>query len=674
MKLTFTNFLYQPLGDAEGSGTATEPGGAGTDTTTDAAGEGVWGEPFNMEAASGIPPAPPTPQPAPANRVPLPSTRETNPAAAIDSIDEPAGVVQLPDGSTRILKARERPRGRGPAMAQVQAQVTQAPGLGLLRDAYQQQVNAQNRLTDAVIQQEAKRADVLNETADAMEAESLRLGEMRERAMQDSIAQTRRLQEQADEIGATAPQAGRLFGTSAQAASFGAALSIAAGAMLSTRVGSQNVALKIIDQAIARDMEVQKEAMRNQQFASSMGLNLAQEMRAQYRDDLAASNAMQATLLRYTENRLAAIVAQTNDPVLRARGDAAIADIQVKYATLAEEVTRQTYGIRMAMPLRQAQQMIAASAGQSLAPQSAQDTASEAAGGAVGQAQAAAEAVGQNARRAAQAAKRKAQGAAKVRQRRRRRRASQPGPASYTVELGRFPTDADIANVQAQAQRQHGPNYRAFRTGNKVVIADMSQFSLEGVSPALRKERAALRPVMVAIPKGISVPTGTGRIVGGEMVRVDPGAYAGGAKALRDDQRELNALNSAYNQFQGLVQKILDKEGTKFMENKAARSLINSAIGIYNKALGGGVLDRSEYERYADVFRSPDDWSWGPRGLDPNKAEERKEAWRNATQLFRSRVEGQINTILNNGQSPIADPVTVRNAPRLRERRPGSGE
>jgi len=363
---------------------------------------------------------PPAPRRAPAPPGPSQAVQSRlagQPAAPADLTtqqreDMQGEVIVGADGTAWTMKPRAQPRGRGPAMATVEGKITQAPGLPGVRDAMEEQKRVQGRLTDAFIKQEAERAKILNETADAMEQESLRLGKMREQAMAASIAQTRQLQAQADEIGATAPQAGRLFGTGAQAASFGAALSIATGAMLSARTGGPNVALKIIDQAIARDMEVQKEA---KQFAATMGLNLAQEMRGAYRDDLAASNAMQATLLRYSENRIAAMVAQTNDPILRARGDETIANIQLKYASLVEELTRQSYGLRMALPLRQAQEMIAASAGQTIAPESQQDAAAQAAGGGVGKAQAATEALGQNARQQAKQAEGKARGALKKR-------------------------------------------------------------------------------------------------------------------------------------------------------------------------------------------------------------------------------------------------------------------
>jgi len=438
--------------------------------------------------------APAASRPAQSQPARPPAARSPQPKAPLFSYQQEEFERELGEdpntGAVYTFEDIPTPRGKGQRMATVEGKFSQSPGLPAVREAYEEQKRAQSKLTEAFVVQEAERAKILNETADAMEQESIRLGQMRERAMQESIAQTRRLQAQADEIGASAPQAGRLFGTGPQAASFGAALSIATGAMLSARTGGPNVALKIIDQAIARDMEVQKEAMRNKQFAATMGLNLAQEMRATFRDDLAASNAMQATLLRYTENRLEAMIADTNEPVLRARGQEAISKIQLQYAKLAEEITRQDYGLRMAVPLRQAQAMIAASAGQALAPESQQDAAAQASDGAVGQAQAATEAVGANARTAANEARNKARaGAARLKKQRQAQAQAQPlPPPQQGVNIP--PTEENMKLAEQAWLRKYGRPYKAFRRGNMIWMVDPRAFPQRLASAVNRRSRA----------------------------------------------------------------------------------------------------------------------------------------------------------------------------------------
>jgi hypothetical protein len=585
-----------------------------------------------------------------------------------------AGQYTAPDGTVYTMKPRAQPKGRGRPMATVEGKITQAPGLPGVRDAMEEQKRVQGRLTDAFIKQEAERAKLLNQTADAMEQESLRLGEMREQAMQASIAQTRQLQAQADEIGATAPQAGRLFGTGAQAASFGAALSIATGAMLSARTGGPNVALKIIDQAIARDMEVQKEAMRNQQFASTMGLNLAQEMRGAYRDDLAASNAMQATLLRYSENRISAMVAQTNDPILRARGDETIANIQMKYASLVEELTRQTYGLRMAVPLRQAQEMIAASAGQTIAPESQQDSAAQAAGGGVGQAQAATEAIGQNARQSAKQAEGKARGALK--KRRAARKAAPPElPAVRQQDLGRAPTPEDLRRIEALAQKQGGPTYRAFGQGNSVVIVDTARMDISGLGEKAQKRRLETQTQRVAVPAGVRLKKGqpvTKSKTGDAYVVIDPQTYEGGPSKLDADRKKLQEFAQQAAQFGAITKRMMQaKDPDVFFTSKKTQNDIQTAVSIYNRLLGGGVLDQNEFKRYTEVFEDPDAWFWGT-GYFADNPEGRREVWRRAQQMMDSMVQNQISIMANQGAltPQLATGGVTSGESRVREERP----
>ena len=616
-------------------------------------------------------PKPPGPSPAVQRRLAdkpaAPQPLTTQQKEAIQT-----GQYTAPDGTVYTLKPRAKPRGRGRAMATVEGKITQAPGLPGVRDAMEEQKRVQGRLTDAFIKQEAERAKILNETANAMEQESLRLGQMREQAMQASIAQTRQLQAQADEIGATAPQAGRLFGTGPQAASFGAALSIATGAMLSARTGGPNVALKIIDQAIARDMEVQKEAMRNKQFAATMGLNLAQEMRAAYRDDLAASNAMQATLLRYSENRIAAMVAQTNDPVLRARGDEAIANIQLKYASLVEELTRQSYGLRMALPLRQAQEMIAASAGQTIAPESQQDAAAQAAAGGVGKAQAATEALGQNARQKAKQAENKARGALK--KRRAARRAARPEiPAVRQQDLGRPPTPDELRRFEALAQKQGGPTYRAFGQGNSVVIVDTARMEMSGLDPKAQKRRLELAPKKVAVPPRVKLPEGQQRRVleedGRTYIQVDPGTYDGDWEA---DNAKLKEFAKDAAQFGKIAKRMISRkggEGAVFFDDPDVVNDVNTAVSIYNRLLGGGVLDRNEFDRYKAVFSDPEGWMWD-FGIFKDKAR-RRAVWENAAEMMNDTVRNQAAIMANNGTLlPGFETTTFRGRSNVREDRP----
>jgi len=174
--------------------------------------------------------------------------------------------------------------------------------MGLLRDETMEAARAIQASADAQAAQDLETANVYDEMAQTLDDSALELRRIQQDAMRHAQESSARLQAQADELGATEPQAGRLFGTGAQAAGFGAALSIAAGAMLSVRAGGPNVALAIVNKAIERDLLVQREAIRNKKDALTAGMSIARQMQAAYQNDITAEKAVQATLQRYAEN------------------------------------------------------------------------------------------------------------------------------------------------------------------------------------------------------------------------------------------------------------------------------------------------------------------------------------------------------------------------------------
>jgi len=574
------------------------------------------------------PAQPATAQPAPTQTTaaPPPATRAPNvgpgagvtneltrrPTSFVDDDDTASGTITDEYGNPFTVSAVPRPKAKGPAMAQVEAKYTVSPELGRVRDARLQQEAAQNKLTDALVAQEAKRAEVLDETADALEQESVRLSEIRERALQESIQQTQKLQAQADEIGASAPQAGRLFGTGAQAASFGAALSIATGAMLSARTGGPNVALKIVDQAIQRDMEVQREAIKNKRFAAEMGLNIAQEMRAAYRDDIAASNAMQATLLRYAENRIQAVIAQTNEPVLRARGEQTIADMRMQYAKLVEELTRQSFGMRMALPLRQAQGMLAASVGQTLPPESDEDAAAQAESGRIAQTQQGLEAQAQNTRKRGAQARQAAQAGAQRSRQQKQRQAQQAAQLPQGWARSRLPGVYFIPSADAPIP----PGFRRGMFGGRPIAINPAEGQLGQLSSKERDRREAIKPQRFKLPAGFDVKDSETPVLGeGRDAHwmVDAKDYLGGAEQLKLDKAAAQKAARAYQKFAVIVEKVkklgekAEREGKSFFEadRAAVNALINPAIGIVNDMMNGGVLNAGEREIHKQYLYDP---------------------------------------------------------------------
>ncbi len=132
------------------------------------------------------------------------------------------------------------------------------------------------------------------DTAAVFEGEADNIGELKEKALSESLMQAQRVQDVARKVGAFAPRPGRLFSDASGAASFGAALALAAGAMESSRSGGPNVALGIIDNAIKRDVAAQELELEGMKAELQAEATVFQEIRAAYGDALAAQKAQSA--------------------------------------------------------------------------------------------------------------------------------------------------------------------------------------------------------------------------------------------------------------------------------------------------------------------------------------------------------------------------------------------
>ncbi len=639
-------------------------------------------------AAAGVRPA--TPAPAPQMRPNV--MRDQLLQGGGYRVDQSGRLVKI----TETVVSPKAPKGRrGPPMAQVTRQGTVSPNLGLLADALGEQQQAQANITRAFQRQEEAKAKALQDTSDLLAAEANRLAQQRETAMQDAIERSRKLQAQADELGAMAPSAGRLFGSDAQAASFGAALSIAAGAMLSARTGGENVALKIIDRAIQRDMESQREAIKNKQFSAQMGLQLAQEMRAAFRDDMVASEAMQATLLRYTENRLQAIISQTNDQVLRARGEEAIANLRMQYAEKIEAATRGSFGVTMAMPLRQAQAMLAASQGQDLPPISTHDMQRDAAQGGgeatqEGLGAAAAQKADEAREDAAKAAQAKSQAdqkqarANKLKRRGQRKERPQqpttenplarwgvkvdpdnpgtgilPDGSNLRVPLGAVPLEHAGQGRQLWQRIRVPDNYktvvfsrwqRGARPNEWVRVGAVKQ---ENVTPKERQEYEATAPREVTILDTVAVSPDlpSTEVRGGRRVRIPP--YPG----IDKDLTEFNTIASDLSEWKSLYDNVIsqfDQSIWKDLADKKADARVLAAIALFNRNISqGGVLNTGEVTTIGSFLDNPSSWS----------AFANKGGWEAMDEMMREHYSAKARKIQNFGNQPA---LNTRRAQKLK--------
>ncbi len=641
----------------------------------------VDASPPAVEAPAVVAPSPAAKAATSGSAAAAPASR---PSAMLDALTTELGVEFDAEGKPgtyeeKTITAPGGGRRAGPPQARVQVSGERSPNLGLLAEGLAGQERAQAQLTRAFQAQEQARAEALRETSDLLGTEANRLAEQREQAMQESIESSRRLQAQADSLGAMAPSPGRLFGTDSQAASFGAALSIAAGAMLSARTGGPNVALKIIDTAIKRDMESQREAIKNQQFAAQMGLQLAQEMRAAYRDDVAASNAMQATLLRYSENRIAAITAETNNPVLQARGQEAIANLRMQYAQLIEQVTRQKFGVTMAMPLRKAQGMLAASQGQTLPPISDPDMAQDAArdGGEATQRGLEAAAVG--AAEEGQAAETKAQVVPRTKRTPRRAAAPAPAPADQHPLVGQhgitahpkapgyaitadgrpIPPGATIAKwggrgtravqalrVSEEYYQEPPPGWeqdpRSEPGARQIVrVGALRRTPLDEKRAALlrqRRDRTITSPLSYEIPGDLQ-----GRTTVGSRQQTTRVPYYEGMdsdlKALRDSAQGLNQWGQIYREFKNLR----DEDAWKQWRSAEGNARKLQAIALYNEQISkGGVLNAGEVETIGSFLEDPDTWNMFAK----------KGGWQQMDKMMREAHKIRLDAVMNAGMGP----------------------
>lgn len=517
---------------------------------------------------------------------------------------------------------------RGPPLGKLTQTTTASPHMTSLMYATKERGESLAALADAQADQDEATAVIYGEMADQLESEAERLGQMRQQAMQQAQESSAKLQAQADELGATEPQAGRLFGTGAQAAAMGAALSIAAGAMLSVRRGGNNVALSIVQKAIDRDMAAQKLAIQNKQYALRAGLDIAQQMQAAYRDDVTASKAMQATLEKYAVNRLEAITRASNRPLLEAKAQAGIADLNLKFMATLEEVTREKYQLNISGPTARLQNIVASAMGQTLPPmlnpQQAdpgltQDAAVNAAGAKRGQSNAARKR-GQDAR--SQGRKIRQDAAPTPSQ-------DFPGWAEQTVQGrtiytpmpggDRQPTSPAMP-VQGgyytntlqqvpegwttQAVTGRGPYKYMVTPAQNVRQADPSKLaeSLEGGMLYLPVPRSGpgqepLRGLAGLAKKGKDT-----------VLWVDPEAY-GSQKAAQEAVNKVRAFSSDYTRFVKLYNqaKELSKNQRLWWGQEAGQALADQAAGAVTRMAGGGVMGEGEYKRAGRTVSNPQD-------------------------------------------------------------------
>lgn len=94
---------------------------------------------------------------------------------------------------------------------------------------------------------------------------------------------------------------------------------------------AQNLALQIIDKDIDRDIDAQKTELGKKQNLLSENYRMLGDMRA-------ATEATRMQMTSVLQGKIAKITAKTNDPIIKARGEQMIAQLQLQTAPLAQKV------------------------------------------------------------------------------------------------------------------------------------------------------------------------------------------------------------------------------------------------------------------------------------------------------------------------------------------------
>jgi len=152
----------------------------------------------------------------------------------------------------------------------------------------------------------------------------------RKEAYSTSMAEIRKLQRLGDEITNMAPQPGRLFLNAHGAATFASALSIAAGAMNSSRFGGQNTALGIIEGAIQRDLNAQIQAQNNAKAGAQLQRGIFQDMQEAYKSDRVARHAYMNFQYALAAKELKKIAATWDSVIMKSRADQGAAMLMAK--------------------------------------------------------------------------------------------------------------------------------------------------------------------------------------------------------------------------------------------------------------------------------------------------------------------------------------------------------
>lgn len=112
----------------------------------------------------------------------------------------------------------------------------------------------------------------------------------------------------------------------------GAGIAVAFGAMGAAILGSENDALKIINNTIERDLEIQKRNYDKLKDKANADRTMYLDLRDRLKDERVTDNAFKVARLEQTLARTNAITAGLEDPIVRARGEQLMGQLKQEHA------------------------------------------------------------------------------------------------------------------------------------------------------------------------------------------------------------------------------------------------------------------------------------------------------------------------------------------------------
>jgi len=169
--------------------------------------------------------------------------------------------------------------------------------------------------------------------------------QLEDEALASSMRNAQNVQKLGQMVGSFRPRPGRLFQDASAAASWGAAMSLAASTFQSARSGGANGAMQIIQAAIQQDLAAQELIYDAKKTELQSAQTLYTQMRASYGDAIVARQAQRAALLEAAKQRIAAAgapakgEAQRQEKIalgmeLNAKGNQTLIDMAQKEYTL----------------------------------------------------------------------------------------------------------------------------------------------------------------------------------------------------------------------------------------------------------------------------------------------------------------------------------------------------